>query len=228
MTGDPCLDQTVSDQAKTEQAPQDELMEFNTDLDRAPGRNWWTDTLSQAQHTSGQHTSARPWDFSCILFPDLGSSRAGRASLAAPDPKLLPGALQVRECEVAPWLRKLNLKAERLSRREQEWQKERDRYHRDINNDREVRHCRNWAEYLELMEKRRSQRCTERPAHLWEQDVIPLTQPGQCDSHRKFCTAIFCVCAYLCLESRDNFVHSLLLNTLLHLFHPSSFTTNQL
>ncbi|XP_036445999.1 tRNA-splicing endonuclease subunit Sen54 isoform X2 [Colossoma macropomum] len=184
MTGDPCLDQTASDQAKTEQTPQDELMEFNTVLDRAPGRNWWTDTSCQAQHTSGQHTSARPWDFRCILFPDLGSSRAGHARLAAPDPKLLPGALQVGECEVAPWLRKLNLKAERLSRRERERQRERDRYHRDINDDREVRHCRNWAEYLELMEKRRSQRCRERPAHLWEQDVIPLTQPGQCDSHR--------------------------------------------
>ncbi|KAL7861011.1 hypothetical protein AOLI_G00173600 [Acnodon oligacanthus] len=184
MTGDPCLDQTAPDQAKTEHTPQDELMEFNTDLDRAPRRNWWTDASSQAQHTTGQHTSARPWDFRCILFPDLGSSRAGRARLAAPDPKLLPGALQVGECEVTPWLRKLNLKAERLSRREWERQKERDRYHRDINSDREVQRCRNWAEYLELMEKRRSHRFKERPAHLWEHDVVPLTQPLQCDSHR--------------------------------------------
>ncbi|KAL6476290.1 hypothetical protein MHYP_G00147890 [Metynnis hypsauchen] len=180
MTGEPHLDQTAPTHAKTEQTPQDELMEFNTDLDRAPRRNWWTIASSQVQRTSGQRTSARPWDFSCILFPDLGSSRAGHARLAAPDPKLLPGALQVGECEVTPWLRKLNLKAERLSQRK--WK--RDRYHWDINNDREVRRCRNWAEYLELMEKRRSHRFKERPAHLWEQDVIPLTQPGQCDSHR--------------------------------------------
>ncbi|KAI4876921.1 hypothetical protein NFI96_030236 [Prochilodus magdalenae] len=171
------------DLLKTEQTPQDESMESCTDSETGPGRHWWTDTPSPAQHSSG-HLAAPRWDFSCILFPDLGSKRAGRACLSAPDSKLLPGALQVGDCEVTPWLRKLNLKQERLSRREREKQRERDRYHRDINDDREVRCCRNWAEYLQLLEKRRSQRHRKRPAHLWEQDITPLTHPGQYDSHR--------------------------------------------
>ncbi|XP_066498501.1 tRNA-splicing endonuclease subunit Sen54 isoform X2 [Hoplias malabaricus] len=179
-----CEEQTTPDQLKTEQTPPDEQMETCPVLDEALGRNWWTVTSREAQLNSS-HSVAPQWNFSCICFPDLGSSKVRHHHLASPDPVLLPGALQVGECEFAPWLRKLNLKEERLSRRERERQRERDRHKRDINDDKEVRRCRNWAEYLQLMEKRRSRKHRERPAHLWEQEVTPLTQPGQCPSHRE-------------------------------------------
>ncbi|KAG9263961.1 tRNA-splicing endonuclease subunit Sen54 isoform X1 [Astyanax mexicanus] len=177
LTGEP--HQTI--QSKKEQ---DEPMDSGSHVDRAPERNWWTAASSQSWSTTGL-PAALPWDFRLISFPDLGSSRAARTCLAAPDPELLPGALQVGECKMASWLTKLNLKEEKLSRRERERQRERDRYKRSVNDDREVRRCTNWAEYLELMKKRRRQRCKERPAHLWEKDVTPLSQPGLCTSHRE-------------------------------------------
>ncbi|XP_072550363.1 tRNA-splicing endonuclease subunit Sen54 isoform X2 [Salminus brasiliensis] len=185
MTGDPHLDQTAQLQPKTEQTPQDKPMDsVHSCVARTPGRNWWTNESSQSQFTSGL-PAAPAWDFSCISFPDLGSSRASRTCLEAPNPMLLPGALQVGECKVAPWLKKLNLKEERLSRRERERQKEWKQYKRDVNDDREVQRCKNWAEFLKLMEKRKSRQRRERPAHLWEKDVTPLSQPGQCTSHRE-------------------------------------------
>ncbi|XP_051571593.1 tRNA-splicing endonuclease subunit Sen54-like [Myxocyprinus asiaticus] len=147
-------------------------------------RTWWMEGDIQSPPALAQ-TSACRWDFSSISFPDLGSSRSCSVHLASPDPSLLPGALEVGECDVAPWLRRLNMKEERLSRRDIERQRERDRYHKDINSDREVQRCRNWVEYSQLLEKRRSQQQRERPAHLWEREVTPLTQPGQCNSHRE-------------------------------------------
>ncbi|KAL1277612.1 hypothetical protein QQF64_024285 [Cirrhinus molitorella] len=147
-------------------------------------RTWWME--EDVQLPAAQAQSAAPrWDFSSISFPDLGSRRSHSASLASPDPSLLPGALEVGGCDLAPWLRRLNVKQEKLSQRERERQRERDRYHRDINSDREVRHCRNWAEYLQLVEDRRRRSQKDRPVHLWEKEVTPLTQPGQCTSHRE-------------------------------------------
>ncbi|XP_026864909.2 tRNA-splicing endonuclease subunit Sen54 isoform X2 [Electrophorus electricus] len=181
---EPDLGHVAPEQGTTQQTSQDKSMECVANSDGASARNWWTDMSGQAQAAAAQAAAPR-WDFSCIVFPDLGSHRANSATLAAPDPSLLPGALEVGECKVAHWLRKLNLKKERLSRRDWERQRERDRYKRDINDDREVRRCRNWMEYLDLMEKRRSQQHKERPAHLWEQKVTPLTHPGQCISHRE-------------------------------------------
>ncbi|XP_031416581.1 tRNA-splicing endonuclease subunit Sen54 [Clupea harengus] len=104
--------------------------------------------------------------------------------LPPPDPRLLPGALEVGECNVAPWLRQLSLRDERLSRRERDRQRQRSRYHRDVNDDRDVRRCRNWAEYLELRERRWSRRNHgDKPANLWNGSVTPLSQPGHASSH---------------------------------------------
>ncbi|XP_076844735.1 tRNA-splicing endonuclease subunit Sen54 [Brachyhypopomus gauderio] len=182
---EPHLGQTAQEQETSEHTARDKPMECDGESDPDSARSWWTDSSSRAHASATQTAGAPRWDFGCIVFPDLGSCRASTAGLAAPDPSLLPGALEVGVCKVAPWLRKLNLNKERMSRRDWERQRERDHYRRDVNDDREVRRCRNWAEYLDLMEKRRSLQRKERPAHLWEKKVTPLTHPGQCASHRE-------------------------------------------
>ncbi|XP_048847758.1 tRNA-splicing endonuclease subunit Sen54 isoform X2 [Brienomyrus brachyistius] len=138
-----------------------------------PERTWWVEggaDLPQSPTRPRHHG----WDWETITFPDLGARRC-QPALAAPDPSLLPGGLSVGVCAVEPWLRRLNLRPERLSRRERE--RERSRYRRDVNDDREVRHCLSWAEYHELLRRRRGRR--DRPEHLWEGKVTPLLQPGQ-------------------------------------------------
>ncbi|KAK7174214.1 hypothetical protein R3I93_001420 [Phoxinus phoxinus] len=150
----------------------------------ASDRTWWMERDVQSPPPQVQSTAPR-WDFSSISFPDLGSRRSRSVCLASPDRSLLPGALEVGDCDVAPWLSRLNMKQEKLSRRDRERQRERDRYRRDVNSDREVRRCRNWAEYFQLLEDRRRRGQRDRPAHLWEREVTPLTQPGQCASHRE-------------------------------------------
>ncbi|XP_051570434.1 tRNA-splicing endonuclease subunit Sen54-like [Myxocyprinus asiaticus] len=140
--------QTTPDQ------PREEPVELDPApaLDKTSERTRWMEEDIQPPPAQAK-TSAHRWDFSSISFPDLGSSRS---HLASPDPSLLPGALEVGECNVASWLRRLNMKEERLSRRDRERQRERERYHRDINSDREVQRCQNWAEYSQLLEKRRN------------------------------------------------------------------------
>lgn len=150
----------------------------------ASDRTWWIEGDVQPSPAQAQSPAPR-WDFSSISFPDLGSRRSHAISLASPDPSLLPGALEVGGCDLSPWISRLNVKQEKLSRQDRERQRDKDRYHRDINSDREVQHCRNWAEYLQLLEDRRRRRQKDRPVHLWEKEVTPLTQPGQCTSHRK-------------------------------------------
>ncbi|XP_067313833.1 tRNA-splicing endonuclease subunit Sen54 [Pseudorasbora parva] len=150
----------------------------------ASDRTWWMEADVQPPAARAQSAAPR-WDFGSISFPDLGSRRSRSTCLASPDRSLLPGALEVGDCDVAPWLSRLNVKQEKLSRRDRERQRERDRYRRDVNSDREVRRCRNWAEYLQLLEERRRRRQKDRPPHLWEREVTPLTQPGQCASHRE-------------------------------------------
>nr|XP_055041213.1 tRNA-splicing endonuclease subunit Sen54-like [Misgurnus anguillicaudatus] len=164
--------------------PQETLTESPLVLKDTSERTWWTEGDVQPPLAQSQTTAPR-WDFSAISFPDLGSRRSRSVSLASPDPSLLPGSLEVGNCDVTPWLSRLNVKEERLSRRDRERQRDRDRYHRDINGDPKVRDCRNWAEYLQLLEKRKRQQEGQRPAHLWEREVTPLTQPGQCRSHRE-------------------------------------------
>lgn len=149
----------------------------------APDRTWWIKEDVQRK-TQKSQSVAHHWDFSSISFPDLGSRRRSEC-LASPHRNLLPENVDVGECDVSRWLGRLNMKQEKLSRRDRERQRERDRYRRDINSDREVRRCRNWAEYSELMEERRRRRRKHRPEHLWERDLTPLTQPGQCTSHRE-------------------------------------------
>ncbi|XP_052405712.1 tRNA-splicing endonuclease subunit Sen54 [Carassius gibelio] len=181
---------TAPEEKMTTEDQSEELVKTDPRLEEpmqstdASDRTWWME--ADVQPSPAQAPSAAPrWDFSSISFPDLGSRRSGCVSLASPDPSLLPGALEVGGCDLSLWLSRVNVKQEKLSRRDRERQRDRDRYHRDINSDREVRHCRNWAEYLQLLEDRRRRRQKDRPVHLWEQEVTPLTQPGQCTSHRE-------------------------------------------
>uniref|UniRef100_A0A8C7NUV6 TSEN54 tRNA splicing endonuclease subunit n=1 Tax=Oncorhynchus mykiss TaxID=8022 RepID=A0A8C7NUV6_ONCMY len=123
--------------------------------------------IDKIQTASHPQSSPR-WDFSSIPFPDLGSRCWLPSSLTSPDPCLLPGAVgSVGACDVAPWLQRLNLREVRMSRRE--WERERDR-------------DRNWAEYQELQERRIQRSRRDRPAHLWEGPVTPLHDPAQVTS----------------------------------------------
>lgn len=176
-TSVPYINLGAPGQFQTQHAFQYET-ESNPESDRAPRRNWWTDISSQPKPDSLQH-SVWYWDFSCISFPDLGSYTGKYACLPPPDPSLLPGALQVPECHLAHWHRNINLK------KEPQWQREQNGHRCNINDDQEVCRCRNWVEYLELVEKRRSQQHNKSPPHTSEQTVIPLSQPGNCSSHRK-------------------------------------------
>ncbi|XP_062875080.1 tRNA-splicing endonuclease subunit Sen54 isoform X2 [Trichomycterus rosablanca] len=166
-------------QTKTTQPSQDEHINSEVDSANKPDRNWWMDVLSKSRPTSNQPSVPR-WDFRCIVFPDLGSCSGNHAFLASPDPSLLPGALWVPRCHMVPWQKKINLKGDCLSRKEQ--QREHNQMHCNINDNGEVSSCKNWAEYSELVTNTKSQQCRERPAHRWEQ-ITPLTQPGQCSSH---------------------------------------------
>ncbi|CAG02239.1 unnamed protein product [Tetraodon nigroviridis] len=63
-----------------------------------------------------------------------------------------------------------------MSARDREREEHRRRRRRDINRDREVQRCRNWAEYGKLLERR-----GRRPAGghecLWNREVAPLHDP---------------------------------------------------
>ncbi|XP_062342221.1 tRNA-splicing endonuclease subunit Sen54 isoform X1 [Osmerus eperlanus] len=150
------------------------------------GRNWWAaedpDQAGTHSHPAPnlpppQPSSSAPPRWDSISFPDLGSRRDLPSSLPSPEPSLLPGALAVGPCEVTPWLLRLSLRQVHMSRGERERERERDRYRRDVNEDREVRCCRNWAEYRQLLAQRRGQSHRDRPAHLWEGKVTPLHDP---------------------------------------------------
>ncbi|XP_046875095.1 tRNA-splicing endonuclease subunit Sen54 isoform X2 [Hypomesus transpacificus] len=153
------------------------------------GRSWWA---GEDPDQAGTHlhpapnlplpqpqpsSSSAPPRWASISFPDLGSRRALPSSLPSPEPSLLPGALAVGPCPVAPWLQRLSLRQVHMSRGERERERERDRYRRDVNEDREVRCCRNWAEYRQLLAQRRGRSHRDRPAHLWEGKVTPLHDP---------------------------------------------------
>ncbi|MCJ8739501.1 hypothetical protein PDJAM_G00047940 [Pangasius djambal] len=180
-------------QLQAQHAFQDEILKSDPELDRAPGRNWWTNISSQPQPDSFK-TSVRYWDFSCIFFPDLGSLSGNCACLPPPDPSLLPGALQVPECHMAHWHRNINLKEEYRSKQKQ--QREQHRQRCNINDDQGVLRCRNWVEYLELVEKRRSQQQNKRPTYLREQEVMPLSHPGKCSSHRELLEQVNIIQSY--------------------------------
>uniref|UniRef100_A0A3Q2X0W8 TSEN54 tRNA splicing endonuclease subunit n=1 Tax=Haplochromis burtoni TaxID=8153 RepID=A0A3Q2X0W8_HAPBU len=145
------------------------------------GRSWWMmDVLGDSDKDSGHGSKSGSscWDFSSISFPDLGSTSREHfpSDLAPPDPSLLPGDLKVGFCDIAPWRQKINLRQVKMSANEQKREKYRRRW--DVNKNREVRRCRNWAEYQELMARRKGKR-EGRPAHLWNREVTPLHDPTQ-------------------------------------------------
>ncbi|KAL0993368.1 hypothetical protein UPYG_G00106840 [Umbra pygmaea] len=163
------------DMDETQMASQEDP---STSAQGVQGRSWWskggTPDLQPELPGQSQSSGSPRWDFRSLPFPDLGSRDKHRGSLASPDPCLLPEAVgSVGPCDVAPWLLRLNLWQGRMSRREQ------DQYRRDINQDREVQRCRNWAEYRKLQEKRSQLKRKNRPAHLWEGPVTPLHDPAQ-------------------------------------------------
>ncbi|XP_017274827.1 tRNA-splicing endonuclease subunit Sen54 [Kryptolebias marmoratus] len=139
-------------------------------------RTWWMRDAPErdSEKTSDLCSSAgrSRWDFSAIPFPDLGSRDRSPGLMAAPDPSALPGDLAVGVCDVAAWRHKINLRQVKMSAKEQ------GRRRWDVNKDREVRRCRNWAEYHELLARRQAKR-HGRPAHLWNREVKPLHDPTQ-------------------------------------------------
>ncbi|XP_030590758.1 tRNA-splicing endonuclease subunit Sen54 isoform X1 [Archocentrus centrarchus] len=149
--------------------------------DEGGGRTWWmTDVFWESDKDSGRSSKSGSscWDFSSISFPDLGSTSREHlpGSLAPPDPSLLPRDLSVGSCDIAPWRRKINLRQVKMSAKERKREERRRRW--DVNKNREVRRCRNWAEYQELMVRRKGKR-EGRPAHLWNREVTPLHDPTQ-------------------------------------------------
>ncbi|XP_054463699.1 tRNA-splicing endonuclease subunit Sen54 [Anoplopoma fimbria] len=142
------------------------------------GGTWWMKEVleDQSDHKPASGSSHR--DFSSILFPDLGSRENLPSCLASPDPSLLPGSLAVGVCDVAHWRRRINLREVKMSPKEQQREEDRRRRRWDINKDKEVRRCRNWAEYQELLARRQGRR-EGRPAHLWNSEVTPLHDPRQ-------------------------------------------------
>uniref|UniRef100_A0A3B4ZXA6 tRNA-splicing endonuclease subunit Sen54-like n=1 Tax=Stegastes partitus TaxID=144197 RepID=A0A3B4ZXA6_9TELE len=149
--------------------------------DEGSGRTWWTtDVLGDSDkelHYSSTSRSSR-WDFSSIPFPDLGSSERRPSCLAPPEPSLLPGDVTVGVCDVASWRKKINLRKVKMSAKEKSREKSNSRRRWSVNKDKEVRRCRNWAEYHELL-ARRQRRGKGRPAHLWNREVTPLHDPRQ-------------------------------------------------
>lgn len=109
--------------------------------DETRGRDWW---ISDVLRDSGQRSDHSPscsssrWDFSSIIFPDLGSSEHLLSGLASPDPSVLPEGLAVGLCDVALWKQKINLCEVKMSSKEQEREKEQQRRRWDVNKDKEV------------------------------------------------------------------------------------------
>uniref|UniRef100_A0A665TP89 tRNA-splicing endonuclease subunit Sen54 N-terminal domain-containing protein n=1 Tax=Echeneis naucrates TaxID=173247 RepID=A0A665TP89_ECHNA len=141
------------------------------------GRSWWmTEDLKHKASVHCPPSASSHWDFSTVPFPDLGGRLSG--CLASPDPSLLPGALAVGVCDVAAWKGRINLRKVKMSAKERNREKEVCRRRRDINKDREVQQCSNWADYKKLLAKRQGRR-KGRPEHLWNREVAPLHDPRQ-------------------------------------------------
>uniref|UniRef100_A0A8C6S7R3 TSEN54 tRNA splicing endonuclease subunit n=1 Tax=Neogobius melanostomus TaxID=47308 RepID=A0A8C6S7R3_9GOBI len=151
-------------------------------------KEWWSPADVSTITESSSTTGSCPWDFSSIHFPDVGSvlrfHSKDAASLTPPDPSLLPGAVTVGPCDIALWRRRVNLKEIRMSHSDQRKEDEKYRRKQDINKDPEVRRCRTWSEYRQLMTKRRSD-VGGRPAHLWDREVKPLHDPAQAIPHEE-------------------------------------------
>lgn len=99
-------------------------------------RTWWPAEVPERQAGQRSAPGSQRWDFSSICFPDLGS--AGR--LAPLDASLLPGGVTPGVCDVAPWMRRINLRKVKMSPKEEE--RERRQRRRDVNKDKEVKSSR--------------------------------------------------------------------------------------
>lgn len=146
--------------------------------DPGVGRTWWRAQVPGGGSEQPPASAPSRWLFGSIPFPDLGSGGDASGCLLPPDPSLLPGSLAVGVCDVASWRKKINLRTVKMSEKERQREEEKHRHRRDVNRDREVRRCRNWAEYREL-QARRQGRQRGRPAHLWDREVAPLHDPTQ-------------------------------------------------
>ncbi|XP_069021606.1 tRNA-splicing endonuclease subunit Sen54 [Embiotoca jacksoni] len=177
------------------------------------GRTWWMEDAhrDKSRHpasTSGSTpcpaSNSSRWDFRSISFPDLGSSREQLPSCLAPlDPSLLPADVTVGECDVAPWRRKINLRQVKMSSKERRREEDQHRQRRDVNRDREVQRCRNWAAYQALLARRRGKR-DGRPAHLWNREVCPLHDPTQPISSEELLDKISVIKSTHLLEGASN------------------------
>lgn len=102
------------------------------------GRTWWMadDSVAQSDHRPASGRSR--WQFSSIPFPDLGSTDSPSSCLFPPDPSLLPGAVAVGVCDIAPWRQRINLRDVKMSPKDRKREEDKDRRRWDINRDREV------------------------------------------------------------------------------------------
>ncbi|XP_075033944.1 tRNA-splicing endonuclease subunit Sen54 [Mixophyes fleayi] len=117
------------------------------------------------------------WDFTKICFPNCASDQPC-TQLPAPEPALLPENVSGHQVNISCWLEKLNLRRERVSRREQEQGEWEHRYKTSINADPKIKKCINWTQYKEFLRERRLESHLETPAHLWASTVRPLLTPG--------------------------------------------------
>ncbi|KAL8163225.1 UNVERIFIED_CONTAM: hypothetical protein K2H54_015007 [Gekko kuhli] len=118
------------------------------------------------------------WDFSTIVFPNMGAD-CPQALLSQPDKRFLPKNVTARMVDATRWRGKLNQKYEKFSHKEREQLEWERRYKSSVNEDEEVQQCSTWQEYKALLEKKRQQRKKRDPADLWRQAVTPLVKPDQ-------------------------------------------------
>lgn len=181
----PTTTTTTTSQTETLQESSADRMEVETDKKppesdpKTPsggGRTWWMSDVSGDQSDPQPASGASRWRFSSISFPDIGFIEQIQSCLSPPDPSLLPGSLAVGECDVTSWRSRINLRKVKFSANELNQEEERRRRQKDINKDKEVQRCRNWAEYRELLKRREGER-EGRAAHLWNREVTPLHDP---------------------------------------------------
>ncbi|KAM9177865.1 tRNA-splicing endonuclease subunit Sen54 [Mergus octosetaceus] len=130
---------------------------------------------------SSTGTRAPRCDFTTIILPNVAPDEPC-THLPLPDSRLLPENVPGREVDAASWCRRINLKQEKLSRKEREQLERESRYKSSVNADREVRRCSSWQEYKALLKQRSQQRVWRRPPHLWDQAVTPLLRPEEATS----------------------------------------------
>lgn len=135
---------------------------------------------------SSTGTRAPRWDFTTIILPNVAPDQPC-THLPSPDSGLLPENVPGREVDAASWCRRINLKQEKLSRKEREQLERESRYKSSVNTDREVRRCSSWQEYKALLKQRSQQRVWRRPPHLWDQAVTPLLRPEEATSTGSGC-----------------------------------------